>query len=469
MARGYQRGVVATVLATLTSSAAAALNGWPSPLEPVAEFLMQWTPVPMAEFLLSRLGGAARPAALLGSLAIAMLVGGVAGTVQSAAGCGLAREVGGYLLASALLAAVFLTAFPPTRPEPVLIFLLAFVFSLALIRTRTQVSGRREFLERTTVIFSGAAGLIFLFALEPVFSQLSAIRLFSFKPVRGLPVAGLSPLVTPTDSFYIMDKVLEPPVMDAADWTLQIDGLVAREHQLDFASLMALPRATRFITCECVDNPIGGSLIGTALWTGVALDELLRRVSPRGDTAIFHAADSYSESAALDELKAAGALIAFGMNGETLPRRHGYPARLLLPGVYGFKSVKWLTRIEIAAGSHAGSWHGHGWTEDGRIRTTTHIDIARRTGDRIEVAGVAFAGRRGVRAVELRVNTGPWVRARLGPVLSAQTWVQWVVILRGIGPAHIEARTVDGSGRAQTVRRQGSYPDGSSGWATFDL
>jgi hypothetical protein len=210
-------------------------------------------------------------------------------------------------------------------------------------------------------------------------------------------------------------------------------------------------------------------LIGTALWTGVALDELLRRVSPRGDTAIFHAADSYSESAALEELKAAGALIAFGMNGETLPRRHGYPARLVLPGVYGFKSVKWLTRIEIAAGSHAGTWQDHGWTEDGRIGTTTRIDIARRTGDRIEVAGIGFAGRRGVRAVELRVNSGPWVRARLGPVLSAQTWVQWVVILRGIGPAHIEARTVDGSGRAQTVRRQGSYPDGSSGWATFDL
>jgi DMSO/TMAO reductase YedYZ molybdopterin-dependent catalytic subunit len=469
MARGYQRGVVATVPATLVSSILAALNGWPSPVEPLAEYLMQSTPVPVAEFLFSRFEGMARPAALLGALAMAMLAGGLAGVVQSAAGRGLAREVGGYLAGSALLAAVFLPLFPPYRPEPTLVFLLLFVLFLALMRVRRRVSGRREFLERSGVIFAGAAGLIFLFAIEPVLSRLSSMRLFGFQPARGLPVEGLSPLVTSTDSFYIMDKVLEPPVIDVAGWRLEIDGLVTNPQQVDFASLMALPRANRFITCECVDNPVGGSLIGTALWTGVRIDELLRRAGPQGDSVIFHAADSYSESAGLDELRAAGALIVLGMNGQTLSRRHGYPARLILPGAYGFKSVKWLTGIEIVAGSHMGTWHEHGWTEDTRIRTTTRIDVARRNGDRIEVAGIAFAGTRGVRAVELRVNAGPWFRARLGPALSAQAWVQWAVILRGTGPAHIEARAVDGSGRAQEARRHGSYPDGASGWATFDV
>jgi DMSO/TMAO reductase YedYZ molybdopterin-dependent catalytic subunit len=343
------------------------------------------------------------------------------------------------------------------------------VISLALTRVRTRVSGRQEFLERSGVILAGAAGLIFLLALEPVFSRLSAIRLFGFQPPRGLSVAGLSALVTSTDSFYVMDKVLEPPVVESTAWSLEITGLVAKQQRLDFASLMTLPRVNRFITCECVDNPVGGSLIGTALWTGVRLDELLRQAGPQGDTAVFHAADSYSESAGLDELSAAGALVVLGMNGQTLSRRHGYPARLIHPGVYGFKSVKWLTGIEIVAGSQTGIWHQHGWTEDARIRTTTRIDVARRRGGRIEVAGIAFAGTRGVRAVELRVNGGPWNRARLGPALSAQVWVQWAAVLHGPGPAHIEARAIDGSGRLQAARQHGSYPDVASGWATSDV
>jgi DMSO/TMAO reductase YedYZ molybdopterin-dependent catalytic subunit len=461
--------VTATVPAILFASCVSLVNGWPSPLEPVAEFLMQWTPVPVAEALLSRLNETARPAALLGALAIVMLIGGVAGGVQAAAGCGLAREVGGYLAGSALLATALFVLFPATNDMPYLVFLLLFVLCLGLVRARRRVAGRREFIERTGVVLAGAAALVLLFGLEPVFSRLQPRRLFGFRSPRGLAISGLTPLVTDISDFYVMDKVLQPPVLDATGWRLRIDGLVDRPQELTFAALTALPRVSTFITCECIDNPVGGSLVGTALWTGVHVEDVLRAAGPRGNTAVFHAADSYGESVAIGELREAGALIAYGMNGETLPRAHGYPTRLILPGVYGFKSVKWLTGIEVINGPRAGAWHQHGWTEDGRIHTTTRIDLARRNGDRIVVAGVAIAGRRGVRAVELRVNGGPWVPARLGPVLGKKAWVQWTASLTGGGPARIEARAIDGSGTIQRARRHGSFPDGATGWAAFDL
>jgi DMSO/TMAO reductase YedYZ molybdopterin-dependent catalytic subunit len=152
------------------------------------------------------------------------------------------------------------------------------------------------------------------------------------------------------------------------------------------------------------------------------------------------------------------------MNGEVLPRVHGYPARFLLPGIYGFKSVKWLERIEVVRGSGGGDWRRQGWTAQGVVHTGTRIDLARRQGDTILLAGIAFAGTRGVQAVEVRVNGGPWQQARLGKALSHATWVQWVIRVRAHAVAQVEARAIDGTGQAQTGRPHGAYPDGSSGW-----
>jgi DMSO/TMAO reductase YedYZ molybdopterin-dependent catalytic subunit len=208
--------------------------------------------------------------------------------------------------------------------------------------------------------------------------------------------------------------------------------------------------------------------MSTALWTGVSVAELLHEVGARGDHVTFHATDNYAESAPVTELLAAGALIALGMNGETLPREHGYPARVILPGVYGFKSVKWLTRLEVTAEPYAGLWHIHGWTDTAHIQTTTRIDVAHRQSGRLTVAGVAFAGRRGIRAVEVRVNGGRWRRATLGPRIGKQTWVQWATVFKGSMPARIEARAVDGNGTVQSAEHRGAYPDGSSGWASVD-
>lgn len=470
MARGYQRGVVAAVPAAVLASLFAAVRGLPSPMEATAEELMQWTPVPAAEFLLTHLGTLARPAALLGALAFVMLAGGLSGGGQALLGCGLFRETAGYLLAAVLMSGIFLIAIPPSTPAPEWALILLFIPCLALTRLRgARISGRREFLERSGIIFGGAALLVSLFSVEPVLSALATRRLFYFRSPRGLAVSGVSELVTPTGRFYVMDKVLEVPRFGPLGWRLAVEGMVRTPLALDFGALLSQPHTSKFVTCECVDNAVGGSLMSTALWTGVPVAGILKKAGAFGQHVIFHGADNYSESTPIAELSAADALIAFAMNGETLRREHGYPARLLLPGVYGFKSVKWVTEMEVVAHAYAGTWHAHGWTDTAIVQTTTRIDVARREGDRLLLAGIAFAGRRGVRAVEVRVNGGPWRRATLGPRLARETWIQWAIVMKGQSRARIEARAIDGTGRIQSGKRVGAYPNGSSGWATAEV
>jgi DMSO/TMAO reductase YedYZ molybdopterin-dependent catalytic subunit len=373
-------------------------------------------------------------------------------------------------LAVLFFSSVFLIAIPPvvSATEYCLIGAFCAFFVLFSIRSRS-VSGRREFLERSGAILGGAAVLLSLFSIEPVVAALATHRLFPFKQPVGMRLAGITDLVTPPGEFYIMDKVLQYPQIGPPDWSLAVDGQVRTAMNLDYGALLALPRQSRYITMECVDNVVGGRLISNALWTGVPVKEILARTGAYGDTAVFHGLDTYPESTPVAELVAREALIAFGMNGETLPREHGYPARLIVPGIYGFKSVKWLTRVEITHGKTAGAWKDQGWNDTAVIHTTTRVDVAQRRGDEILLAGIAFAGNRGVSAVQVRVNRGPWQRATLGPVLSHETWVQWGIRVRGRGPASIDVRAIDGNGAVQTSRRRGPYPDGSSGWFTVTV
>ena len=470
MAAGYRHGTIAAVIAALAASVVAAAAAWPSPLEPTAELLMQWTPLPIAEFVLAHLGGIARPAALLGALAIFMLCGGIAGALASGPALSKRGTILGSLAAASFLLYVMLILLRPGTIQPEVWMIGIFFAALALVQIRSsRVSNRRQFLERTAVILSGAALLVSLFSVEPVFQAIATRRLFPFRRPRGIQLAGISELVTPPGQFYIMDKVLQYPQLGPPDWQLTIDGAVDRPVTLDYGALLGFPRESRYITMECVDNPVGGSLIGTALWSGVSVKRLLDHVGARGDTVVFHGLDTYPESTPTPELVKRNALIAYGMNGETLPRAHGYPARLILPGIYGFKSVKWLTRLEIINGSSSGGWQSHGWTETAVVHPTTRIDVAHRSDRVVTLAGIAFAGTEGVRAVEVRVNGGPWRRATLGPILSRETWAQWAIQSHGPAPARFEVRVIDGRGRAQSPVRHGAYPNGSSGWATVTV
>ncbi|MGI8826983.1 MAG: molybdopterin-dependent oxidoreductase [Chloroflexota bacterium] len=469
-AHAYRSGIIAAVPATVLTSGIAIFAGWPSPLEATAEQVMEWTPVGVAEFLLFHLGNAARPAALVGALAITMFVTGSAGVSRVLFGCGFMRQLIGTGLSSALLAGVFLSAIPSSNRAAGLCFVAALIICLAVASTpRRDVPGRRAFLQENLLMFGGIGALLTMFTVQPLLRALTLKRFFPFHAPAGLAVAGLTPLITPSGRFYQMDKVLQYPAIGPPSWILTIEGIVDKRVTLDYGALLTRHAVDRYVTVECVDNPVGGPLIGTALWTGVPVEDLLRLSGARGDTVVFQSADDYEESAPRAVLEQQGALIAYVMNGEALPRSHGYPARLILPGIYGFKSVKWITHLRVVNGSQAGNWHAHGWTEGAPVHTTTRIDVARREGSDILVAGIAFGGARGIRAVEVRANGGPWRRANLGMSLSFDTWVQWAVRLRGSGLARIEARAIDGDGVPQTPRRHAAYPDGSTGWASAEV
>ncbi len=455
------------VPAAVIASAVAYLQKWPSPLEAPAEQLMQWTPLPVAEFLLMHLGAFARPAALLGALAVFMLAGGLAGALFGVGARGLPSTVLGLVPAATLMLAVLFVLFPASREEPATWLLVAFLPLLVLLNHRQQsVGGRREFLERSGMVLGGATVLISLFSIEPVVQALATRRLFAYRRPAGLQIAGISDLVTPTHRFYVMDKVLQDPLVGPPSWDLRVDGAVRSPLRLDYGGLLKRAAVQRYVTMECVDNPVGGPLMSNALWTGVPLASLLREAGATGDTVVFHGLDDYAESTPRADLERAGALVAYAMNGAALPRSHGYPARLIVPGIYGFKSVKWLSRIEIVGGAYDGAWRVHGWTETAQIHTSVRIDVASRANRTILLAGVAFAGARGVQAVEARVNGGPWRRATLSHALAADAWVQWAVRFHGAGPAEFQVRAIDAEGNVQTPRVHGAYPDGSTGWAT---
>lgn len=452
--------MVAAVPAVLAGSLLSAGTGEPWPVEAPAEWLMQWTPVPAASFLLIHAPWLAHPAALLGALALLMLLGGLGGASSTLPAHALAGAA-----AVAIVAVVDVALFG--APIDAALLLLLAVYGLTLIwlsGRREAPTGRREFLQRSLTILGGAAALFALSAAEPLLHAVPSRRLFTYRPPKGLPVSGLSEFVTPVDRFYVMDRVLLYPVPSRSGWRLAIDGEVRRPAALTLDHLLARPASRRYVTMECVDNPVGGPMMGNALWSGVTLAGLLREAGAFGRTIAFTAADGYEESLPRRVLEESGAFVAYGMNGDTLPRAHGYPARLVVPGLYGFKSVKWLTGIRVTAGAVDGTWAVHGWDEMPRIHTTARIDVAERAGDIVTLAGVAFAGMRGISGVEVRANGGPWRRAMLGRRLAVCVWMQWVARVRCAPGSHIEARAIDDDGHIETGETHGAYPNGASGW-----
>jgi DMSO/TMAO reductase YedYZ molybdopterin-dependent catalytic subunit len=463
---GYQRGIAAAVPAVVVGSVVAIAIAEPSPLEAPAEWLMEWTPVPIASFLLLHAGTLANPAARLGALAVLLLFGGIANVMTAPIG-----RIGPRALVAALLFAGLPVAMFGAHLDVVLV-LVAGAYALALLGISTQSRApedRRDFLIRTGAVLGAAAVLLALPAVESLVSAAAVRRLFPFRPPPGMAVPGLATDVTPAAEFYVMDKTLDDPSLSVDAWYLGVSGHVSRSLHLGLHSLTTYPVHHRYVTLECVDNPVGGPLMGNALWTGVRVSDVLRQAGANGKSVVFEAADDYAESLPVAVIHRIDPLIAFGMNGETLSRSHGYPVRLVAPGLYGFKSVKWLTGLRVTDVDTPGGWAAHGWNEMPQIHTTARIDVARRSGQSILLAGVAFAGIRGVHSVQIRVNGGPWRTVHVAPALARTAWVQWVARFRQPGRCTVEARAVDGLGRIQAGLPHGAYPAGATGWHSVTL
>ena len=239
---------------------------------------------------------------------------------------------------------------------------------------------------------------------------------------------GMEPLVTPNADFYRIDTALTVPAIDPGKWVLRVTGLVAEEVELTFADLLAKPLIERHVTIACVSNEVGGDLIGNARWLGWPVRELLAlaRPQPGADMVLSKSADGWTAGTPLEVLTdSRDAMLAVGMNGEPLPLEHGFPVRLVVPGLYGYVSAtKWLTELKVTRfADDVAYWTPRGWSDRGPIKTSSRIDVPRNgrtvTAGMVMLGGVAWAQHTGIGKVELRVNRGDWQEAELAPGISA--------------------------------------------------
>ncbi|WP_433682977.1 molybdopterin-dependent oxidoreductase [Nocardia sp. CA-119907] len=332
-------------------------------------------------------------------------------------------------------------------------------------------------------LLSGVGGRLIGVRRRDVSGERAAIQLpepsgptVSLAPDADLKLPGLTPYLTSNSDFYRIDTALIVPQVSIDDWSLRIHGMVDHEIQISWADLAKRTPVETLVTLACVSNPVGGDLIGNARWRGYRLDELLAEAGPHpdADMVLSHSIDGFTAGSPLAVLTdGRDALLAVGMNGEPLPVAHGYPARLVVPGLYGYVSAtKWVTELEITRFDHATAyWTRRGWSAYGPIKTGTRIDTPRARAKvqpgSTAIAGVAWAQHRGIRAVEVQIDNGPWQPARLSTEQSIDTWRQWVYDWNATTGTHtIRARATDGTGETQTEERRPVVPDGATGYPT---
>ncbi|MCP3784241.1 molybdopterin-dependent oxidoreductase [Micromonospora sp. A3M-1-15] len=291
-----------------------------------------------------------------------------------------------------------------------------------------------------------------------------------------LSLTRLAPFVTPNGEFYRIDTALVVPQVDPATWRLRIHGRVRNPIELSFDDLLARPMVERYVTLACVSNEVGGDLVGNARWLGVPIKELLDEAQPEegADQVVGRSVDGWTCGTPTAVLRdGRDALLAVGMNGEPLPVEHGFPVRMVVPGLYGYVSAcKWVTELELTSFADFDAyWVPRGWSAQGPIKTQSRIDTPRArnrlTAGPVTVAGVAWAQHRGIRRVEVRVDGGPWQEATLAPTASVDTWVQWSWRWdAGPGEHTLQVRATDAGGETQPEQRRPVAPDGATGWHT---
>ena len=287
-----------------------------------------------------------------------------------------------------------------------------------------------------------------------------------------LEIHGLTPLYVPNEDFYRIDTALTVPRIDPAEWSLEVTGMVDNPFRLTYDELLSMDHIEADITLSCVSNEIGGDLVGNARWQGVPLRVLLDRAGVQeGGTQLFsRSVDGFTAGfPTLTALDLEEAMVAVAMNGVPLPPDHGFPARLVVPGLYGYVSAtKWLQTIELTGWEEDGYWIPRGWAKEGPVKTQSRIDVPR-DGQTVDVgeaviAGVAWAPTRGIEQVEIRIDEGPWQEATLAARLDVDCWRQWFLPWEADPGVHrIAVRATDGDGEVQTDERTPVAPDGASG------
>ena len=301
-------------------------------------------------------------------------------------------------------------------------------------------------------------------------------------PVReSFPnIPGLSPEITSVDDHYVVDIDLFDPSVEATGWELQVTGLVERPLRLDLTTLQNnFEVVEEYSVMTCISNEVGGGLVGNSAWGGVRLAEVLEEAGVREGAVdvVLRAADRYSDSIPLDVAMQPGTLLAVSQNGAPLTQEHGFPCRLRVPSIYGMKNVKWLTSIEIVDRDYEGYWMVRGWSDEAVVKTESRIDVAgadgsATVGKETWIAGVAWAGSRGVSKVEVSTDSGAtWRIATLKEPLADNAWRLWALrwTPERRGATRLLCRATDGEGEVQTKRTAEPHPDGASGYHAVEV
>jgi DMSO/TMAO reductase YedYZ molybdopterin-dependent catalytic subunit len=483
----------AHLVAGLTNPAA-------SPVLAVGSVVIDATPTPVKEYAVANFGTADKPILLATVTLVTLVAAAFAGALsRRRVGLGIAFIVllTGLATAAAVTRPVAASsdAFPGIVSATVgLAILLGLRHSLMLAEPLagggerelpataypTSHDGRRQFLIGAGAVAMGAAGAAAFGQKLSAVDSVSQTRLpvpadaaGAFpKGVEG-KVPGISPLRTSNGAFYRVDTNLTVPRVDAARWLLRVDGMVERPMTLTYRQLMAMPMIESDITLTCVSNEVGGGYVGAARWQGVRLADLLDRVGIRSgaDQLLSTAVDGFTIGTPMEVVRdGRDAMIAVAMNGQTLPAVHGFPARLVIPGLYGFVSAtKWLARLTATTyAKDVAYWTERDWATDAPIKMSARVDTPRPLST-IEagmtaVGGVAWAQQIGIAQVEVSIDDGPWQRASLGPDVGIDYWRQWYLPWMATPGRHsLRVRATDRKGALQVPERAKPFPNGASG------
>ncbi len=462
-----------------------------SPVLAVGEAVIALTPGDVAEAAIQLVGTADKPLLVLGTVLITLLVGAVAGVLALGR---LGRGVA-VLVALGVVAGWAVIASADGGPTAIVPTVLAVFVAAALLSVLTRRVppaqgtsapsgvGRRQFLTFAGVTAAASVAVAWTGrALGEGRRTLEEVRRTLRLPLTqpevpsgvAVDVEGVGPWQTPNGSFYRIDTALVPPAVVPQDWRLRIHGMVERELELDYDELVELGLQDAWVTIACVSNPVGGQLIGNAWWSGVPVADVLARagVAADADAVLQTSADGWTCGTPLPALTdGRGSLLAVAMNGEPLPVEHGFPVRMIVPGLYGYVSAtKWLVDLEVTRFDRISAyWTERGWSEQGPIKVQSRIEVpaggARVPAGQVGVGGIAWDPHVGIERVEVRVDDGPWHRADLADVPNVDTWRQWAWTWEAAPGEHrLTVRATNADGETQTSTQQGVVPDGATGW-----
>jgi DMSO/TMAO reductase YedYZ molybdopterin-dependent catalytic subunit len=500
-------GIVTALVTLATATVIALVFGLANPFVSVGNFVIDLVPLGFKEFVIS-LVGTSDKVVLIATLAVLVFIAAVlVGVLQ------VRRAPWGLvlLLFSCLVTvtaavtranATFLDVLPTLVGAFVGVLVLSAlvarldgwrnVTTESAINPGAPVIARRRFLQYaiatgTVSLVVGAGAQLIGGASSAVIAVRHRLKLPTATttaapiPADGeLKVAGISPYIVPNADFYRIDTALEVPSVDPDSWKLKITGMVENEIELTYAQLIKLPLEEHIVTLTCVSQEVGGNLVGNALWLGYPIRHLLERARPTGgaDMVLSTSVDGFTAGTPLpalqDETRAA--ILAIGMNGQPLPLEHGFPVRMVVPGLYGYVSAtKWVVELKVTTyDQDRAYWTDEGWSAKGPVKLSSRIDTPqdgrRLHSGTVAIAGVAWQQHTGIAKVEVQIDGGAWRAARLARVVTVDSWLQWSYAWdAGPGNHRIAVRATNANGVVQTAKEVGPVPNGSSGLHTISV